>query len=127
MAPALLHDAHIRLRSKKDGAWFVAPELRPRLVAEAAEQGTNMTEVALAILHRRFGLTYVPTGRVTDPRPDEDIIRLRLPQPLYQALAGSYGPKYVEAIRQILCAHYGLRIPEKPKRTRQRHPRPLAA
>lgn len=125
MAP-VLHDAHVRLRSKKDGAWFVHPDLRPRLVEDAKDQGSNMTDVALGILHKRYGLTFVPNGRVTDPRPEDDIIRLRLPQPLYTALVRSHGVKYVEAIRQILCAHYALRIPAKPRRTRNRVPK-LAA
>lgn len=121
------HVAHVRLQSKKDGAWFVDPDMRPKMVADARDQHTNMSEVALAILHRHFELPYAPSGRATDPRPDEGTMRLRLPLPLYTALVQKYGVKYVDAIRAILCAHYGLRVPAKPHRGRASATRPAAA
>lgn len=97
------------------------------MVADAHEQKTNMSEIALSILHRHFELPYAPSGRATDPRPDESTMRLRLPTALYTALVQRYGVKYVDAIRQILCNHYGLRVPAKPHRGRVRRPRAAAA
>lgn len=125
MAATPTHDVNMRLRSKKDGAWFVAPDLRAHLVADAKAQNTNMTDVALAILHKRYDLAYAANGRATEPRDDDavDLIRLRVPLPLYNALIGTYGVKYVDGIRALLCAHYGLRVPAKPTRTRRRRPR----
>lgn len=124
MAPTTI--AHVRLRSGLDGAPLAHPELRPRLVADAVEEGTNLTEVALAILHKRFRLPFVARSITRTPNADEDYLRLRLPAPLYHNLTATYGTKYVQAIREILCAHYGLPMPAPPARTRVRR-KPLAA
>lgn len=107
--------AFIRLRSKATEAWFVHPDLRARLVADAEAQGSNLSDVAIKILADLHGVAYVPNGRKTAPREDTDILNLRLPRPLYAAIARAalprFGSKYQDAIRADLCAHYGLSLP----------------
>lgn len=127
MAATPTHLVNMRLRSNADDAWFVDPDLRARLIADAKEQNTNMTDVILSILHKRYDLAYAANGRATEPRADDEKIRFRVPLPLYNALVASYGVKYVDGIRALLCAHYGLRIPAKPTRTRARRRPRLAA
>jgi hypothetical protein len=104
--------AFIRLRSKTTGRWFVHPELRARLVAQAEAEGSNLSEVAIKILADRHGVQYASNGRRTAPKEDKDILNLRLPRPLYDAIVRAagprYGAKYQDAIRADLCAHFQL-------------------
>lgn len=108
------HQAYIRLQSKTTSEWFVHPDLRHRLVADAEAQGSNLSEVAIKILADKYGVAYVSNGRRTAPKEDPVILNLRLPRPLYAAIARAalptYGPKYQDAIRADLCAHYGLSV-----------------
>lgn len=124
-------DAFVRLRSKgADRPWLVPSELRPRLVADAATRGSNLTDVALEILAASCGVAFAPNGRKTTPKADDDVILLRLPWDLYIALdsrrrrAGSRRYSLQDEIRAALCEHYGLRY--SPLR-RTRSPRAAAA
>lgn len=103
--------AYVRLRSHTTGAWFVHPDLRPRLVADAEEQGSNLTEVALRILCDRYRVPYAVNGRRTSPKPADEILNVRLPMALYRAIKSSNDVPYQDAIRADLCAHYGLEMP----------------
>lgn len=116
------HHAMIRLRSTTDGAWFVHPDLRPRLVADATTQGSNLTELVNAILAKRLSARYSPTDRTRDQNDSDnvDVLSIRLAMSVYAKLAARYGAKYVEGIRHELCGHYGLEIPARPRRTRRR-------
>jgi hypothetical protein len=101
--------AYVRLCSLPTGRWFAHPELRPRLVADAAAQETSMTEVAIKILCKHLGLQHVPNSRRTKAKEDETLLNLLLPGYVYRALLERYPMKqYCDAIREILCAYYGL-------------------
>jgi hypothetical protein len=114
------HIAFVRLRSKTTREWFVHEDLRPRLVADAAERGTNLSDVAVDVLCKRFAIPFEPNGRKTHPQRDDDVINLRLPAALYRALVSAYAVKYQDGIRHVLCAYYGLSVPERAPATRRR-------
>lgn len=104
------HRAFVRLRSKTSGQWFVDPQLRPRLIADAEAQKTNMTEIAVLILCRHFNVPFSPTGRRSSANKDEAILNLVIPGDLYRALTARYGTRYMNGIRAVLCQHYGLKV-----------------
>lgn len=116
--------AMVRLRSQGPGQeWIVPAELRPKLVADAEEKGTNMTDVALAILATRFKIPYEANGRKSTPKADDDLMILRLPWNLFQVISATATSRrwsYVDEIRSTLCAHYGLRYAGRPKHSRVR-------
>lgn len=116
------HQAYVRLRSLTTGAWLVHPELRPRLVADALRQETNLTEVAAQILADRYKVPYTPKSRRTSPRIEENFINMRLPDKLWASIgvaASRAGRKDMDEVRYTLCAHYGLRVPPPPKYKRR--------
>lgn len=95
------------------------PELRPRLVQSAQEQGTNLTEVAVKILAERYQFPYEPNGgRRTSPLVDQDVLNLQLPDRLAQRIKLSStrarSGTWMDDIRRTLCSHYGLSVPAKP-------------
>lgn len=114
----------LRLRSRKDGAWLVPPELNTKLVADAREKGTSRTEIVTRILARAYNVPYEPSDRNpagTRPSDDTDALNVRLPVELYQRVAfAAIGAnrKTTDEILAALCAHYGLRMPPPPVRTR---------
>lgn len=104
---------YVRLQSTT-GAWLVDPELRPRLVADATAQRTNLTDVAGAILAARYGVPYEPGGRKTDPMAAHAVLNMRLPRPLVAKLrraAERSGRSDMDEVRHALSEHYGLRMP----------------
>lgn len=112
-------DAFVRLRSKTTGEWFVHPDLRPRLVADAREQGTNMTEVAVKILCSEYGTPYAGSARKTAPRTADDKIVLRLPDDLDAAIRLRHGRHAMDGLRASLCSFYGLTVPVRGPRVRR--------
>jgi hypothetical protein len=118
----------VRLRSDKDGEWFADPELRPRLVADAKEQNTNLTEIVLQILAKRVGYAYAPNGRKTEPGSKEEIINVSVPDELDALVTTTYPQINSPSTRMIrvLSAYYGLPVPIKKKQTRHRR-KPAAA
>lgn len=111
-------DAYVRLRSKTTDEWFVHPELRSRLVADARAQGTNMTAVAVKILCDEYGVPYSGSARKTEPRSDDDKIVLRLPVDLNAAIRRRHR-LWQDGLRGSLCRHYGLDVPARAPRTRR--------
>jgi hypothetical protein len=111
----------VRLRSATTREWYCSPELRPRLVADAKAQDTNLTEMALQILAKRLKYTYAPNGRRTEPGSAEEILNLRVPVGLDDLIAAAY-PRLSrpKAIIRILSTHYGLGLPVPKKQTRRR-------
>ena len=80
MAKRLPHaQAFVRLKSNTSGEWLADPELRPRLVEDALEQGTNLTEIALQILSERYRVPIEANGRRTEPDPEDEVLNLRIP------------------------------------------------
>lgn len=119
----------VRLRSHTTGEWFVPPELRPRLVADAEAQDTNLTELVIQILAKRFKVPFEATGRKTAPSKNGEELNLRLPMALYKAIAVSAAAHPHSVQREILgalCANYSLALPAPPKRTRKRRARAAA-
>lgn len=122
----------VPLRSHGPGReWLVDPSLRPRMVAEAAERGTNLTEVAIGILGPAFRWEgEAPAERKTSPKESTEELNIRLPYPLHEKIElraartkSKSGRKVManDLIRATLSAHYGLRVPPKP--THKRRPR----
>jgi hypothetical protein len=113
----------VRLRSATTREWYCDPELRPRLVADAKAQDTNLTEMALMILAKRLGYTYAPNGRRTEPGAKEENLNLRVPRALDDLIIAAYPRLSVpKAIIRILSTHYGLGLPVPRKQTRTRRP-----
>lgn len=118
----------VRLRSKTPPyQWFVHPDLLGRMVADAEERGTNLTDLALQILCSHFKVPYTPVLRRSKPTADKDVLNFGAPAALTRALAATYPRKEMDGVRRILCAHYGLGIPVKVKQRRTRRPRAAAA
>lgn len=117
----------VRLRSKTTREWFVHPELRDRMVAEANEKGTNLTDLAVEILCARFGVTHKPNHRRSSPSTDSEVLNFRMPDDLGRVISATYPKHHMDGIRTALCAHYGLRAPARAKQTRRRVPRPATA
>lgn len=109
------HQAYVRLRSQPSGKWLVHPELRDRLVEDAAAQGTNITEVASRILAGRYGVGFTPAGRKSGPpRAKAEILNMRIPNAIWAAIrlgATGNGRTDMNELRRQLCDHYGLPIP----------------
>ena len=103
--------AFIRLRGQ-DGRWWVDPQLRPKLVEEAREKNTSMTEVVVEIFCKYLKIQHVPSGRRADPRPEEELLNLRIPRHVWQALDRRRAEVGVDSdydfARMILAQHYGL-------------------
>lgn len=92
------------------------------LVEDAARQGISMNEAAVKILADRFRVPFEVTLRKTSPSTDHNILNLHLPAKLASAIdARAKRPVTMQdVIRATLCQHYGLKMPPKIKRTRQR-------
>lgn len=118
---------YVALRSRKTGEWFVHPELRSKMVADAQERGTSLTDLTVHILCQHFKVDYTPNVRKSEPDEDKGYLMLRLPPELERAISATYPKRSAEGIRQVLCVHYGLRIPPRAKQTRNRTPRASAA
>ncbi len=121
----------VRLR-RTDGELLAPVELRGRLVADAKAAGTNLTEVAIEILSKQYGVKFVPAGRRTDPSENQSVLNLRLPRDLYVAVAMAAARSYPkrstpEEIIRTLCSYYALRVPSPPKLKRNRSRGPAAA
>lgn len=92
------------------GRPLAPPELRPALVADAREQGSNLKDVILRILSDRHSMRYEATGRRTAPAETGDI-NVKMPSGLYAqvsyaaALADRTVPRQIIA---TLCEHYGI-------------------
>lgn len=116
------YQAFVRLRSTS-GEWLVDPELRPRIVADAEEHDSNVTDVVLAILAKRYKVACEPNGRRTAADPGGEELNLRLPMPLYQRIAAAAAERHPwsvpDEIRAALCAHYEFAVPEAAKRGRR--------
>lgn len=109
--PEDIKKAFIRLRGQ-DGRWWVDPQLRPKLVEEAHEKGTSMTEVVVMIFCDYLKIQHVPSGRRADPSPDEEHLNLRIPKHVWKALDQARAKLGVDSdydfARMVLCKHYGL-------------------
>lgn len=118
----------VRLRSKTPPyTWFVSPDLLPRMVADADERGTNLTDLSLTILCGHFQVPYTPTLRKSKPTAEKDVLNFGAPPALMRALAAAYPRKEMDGVRRVLSAHYGLPIPPKVMQRRTRRPRAAAA
>ncbi len=119
--------AFVRLRSKTTGAWLAHPDLRPRLVAEAAEKNTNLNDLILTILSAHFNVPHEPSTKSSSPKEDNDVLLFGLPPALARAVALSYPNHKMDGIRYVLCAYFGLRVPPKVKQTRRPRSAPAPA
>lgn len=116
MAQNGYHQTFIRLRSHTTHEWLTSPKLRPCLVADAAKTGTNLTEVVLEILAKRYKVPYEPSGRKTKPAKNGEELNLRLPHELRTAIGAEANVEGHSLQRQILadlCDHYKLAMPAR--------------
>lgn len=102
----------VRLKAK-NGAWLVHPDLRARMIAEAHEHSTNLTDLATKILSERYGVAYEPNVRRSSPAVgSEDQMNFRFSDELKRAIIVGAAPTgMVQAIRVALCEHYNLPMP----------------
>lgn len=109
------HQAYIRLRSKTTREWFVHPDLRSRLVADAIEQETSIADVATRILADRFAVSYEAARRRSNPSlDDKDVLNMRVPRAVWRVIktvANESDRDDNDVARAILCSHYGLPLP----------------
>jgi hypothetical protein len=113
--------AFVRLRSHTTGDWIAPKELRPLIVKDA--DGGNLTEVVVKILADVFKIPFEPNGRKTAPSKNAEELNLRLPWDLKTAIgarANENGRSLQREIIAVLCDHYGLALPEPPRRPRKR-------
>lgn len=111
----------VRLQSHTTGEWLAHPDLRGKLVADAEAQGSNLTEVVIAILAGVHKVPFEPNGRRTAPADSGKELNLRLPGRLDRAIgvaAARNGKSLPDEIRAELCGHYALEVPAPPKRSR---------
>jgi hypothetical protein len=111
----------IRLRSKPNRRWLVPEELRPKLVADAEQHETSLTDVIVRILAGVYGVEVASSSRKTAPKVDGDVINVRLPMPLYVAVLSNAGPRKRSVQKQILadlCEHYKLAPPSGDRAVR---------
>lgn len=119
---------NIKLFTPQAG-WKVHPDLRSRMIQEADEKDTNLGDLANQIIALHFGIPYEPRARRSSPADgDKHQLNFTMPSDLERVMGSVYpGRKMADGIRYILCQHYGLRVPEKPKMTRRRGVQPAAA
>lgn len=120
----------LRLRSKTEPyEWLVHPDLIGKLADDAREKETNLSDVACRILCAHFSVDYTPKPKkmpATAVNLEKDVLNFGAPPALLAAVGRAYPRKAMDAIRFVLCAHYGLRIPARPKKTRARRARAAA-
>lgn len=111
---------YVAFRSRDGDEWFVHPDLRSRMVAEAAERGLSLSGLTVLILSEHFGVPYTPKPKTTQPDEDRAYLMFRLPEDLDRAIGAAYGSRKSEAIRKILSGRYSLLMPARRKQTRRR-------
>lgn len=130
MSSAEFFQAFVRLRSHTTGEWLAPEALRSKLVADAEAQESNLTDVVIQILADTYRVPCEASGRRTKPNANGEELNLRLPMPLYQAIAAAAAthPRSVQReILDALCKHYGLELGAPAKRRRRRRGTPAAA
>jgi hypothetical protein len=105
----------LRTRSTVSEEWLAPPDLRPRLVALAADRGSNMTDVVIELLSEHYGIEYDLTGRRSVPGPDPGVITLRIPVSLHRAAAQRAGSAYPQIsipqeVTRVLCERLGIAL-----------------
>ena len=102
--------------------WLVHPTLMDRLAADAAEQETTVTDLTRKILCNHFRVPYTPPSRpgVSKVEPGKRILNVKVTPELTAAIGRVYPVRRMDGIRRVLCAHYGLAVPAKPKQRRTR-------
>lgn len=121
---------NIKLRTDQSG-WLVHPDLRARMIADATEKGTNLGDLTVQILCKRFGIVYSANMRRSTPDPagDKPQLNFHMPVELERVMGAVYpgSNRMADGIRLALCSYYGLAVPPKVKHTRRRAPRPATA
>lgn len=108
------HQTYIRLRWS-NGTPRAPEELRPRLVADATERGTSMTEVIIRVLSEVYGVEVAIPSRKANPNVDGEEFNVRIPQRLYDRIERDRLDRRmrscVDLILEKLCGYYGLAMP----------------
>jgi hypothetical protein len=111
----------IRYRSKTDPSiWFVHPDLPARLAADAAGQGSSLSDVARRILSQHLGVPYEPNPKRYHAADEKDSLQVTVSPAMTRALASAYPKRRLDGVRLILCRHYGLTVPDRVIRRRAR-------
>jgi myo-inositol-1-phosphate synthase len=93
-------------------------ELKKRLADEVAQRGSNLNDVAVEILARRFGIEFDPTGRRGSPRATGRDVLLRMPRILKDRLrqrASERKRTTNELIVETLSERLGVNSPRKER------------
>jgi predicted HicB family RNase H-like nuclease len=91
----------------------VPPALKAKLIAEAEERGSNMNDVAVRALSKRYKVKVEgqPQTRKTTPNPEGTDMMLRIPVGLHRAIRVAAAETGRSAPREILvslCKHYDV-------------------
>lgn len=120
--------AYITFRSKTDGAWLVHPDLRGKIVDDAREKGTNVSDIVSQIMAKDTGTPYTPVIRRSAADPDAGVFVVDFPDGLEDIIKQKYATiGWQNGIRLALSKHYGLGMPPKVKRARKRRSASAAA
>lgn len=95
----------------------VAADVKEALVADAAEKGASVNDLAVSILAEAFDVEFNGTGRRSPgARPTEGALNLRVPRDLYLAIdnAASERPRgsrtKVAVVDAVLREHFELAV-----------------
>lgn len=109
----------VRLRSLTTGEDFAPPGLRGKIVSDVEEKASNMNDVVMEILARRYSVPFEPKHRRTAPAAASDILPLRVPGVIRDAIdracAGT-GRNRQDEVLVALCENYGLDPADARKR-----------
>lgn len=110
--------AFLRLRSRSTGRWLVHPQLKEKLVADAAAADTNMTDVAVGILAGKYDVALERNGRRAVASASTSELVLNLPPALATkielASIRRFGrARLTDEILLALHGHYGLALPTR--------------
>jgi hypothetical protein len=108
--------AFVRLKSSTTGDWIAHPELRSHLVDKAKASGTNLNQVAVAILAEHYDVSALVSRRRRNASADQTVLNLRLPNELAVAIKVAAAAKWpttswLDEIRTTLESHFGLTGP----------------
>jgi hypothetical protein len=95
----------------------VPPALKDALMDEAERRGTNMNDVAVAVLAEAYGIPFVPTGKASPGWTDSTTMGFGMPRRLRKRLNEKAARQETTAtalMLDTLLDHFGLeRLPEK--------------
>ncbi len=88
------------------------PALKQALIDAAEADGSNMNDVAVAILADEFGHSFAPTGKATPGITDAERTSLSMPKPLRRKIHVAAARRDIPALDlmlEVLCRYFPVR------------------